>query len=372
MRRAAIVLGILALGSLAIGQQTLVPKRTSPVRSCESAWAYRPHVAVCPPGDSKAAIPSEETCRVLHEIMGSPLLSKSVEEWVDLGSGACHGLNKEDVAVAYLLISRENHGAPHLGHFRGEEPMYASSLAKLFYAVAAYKKMQDRCIRDSKIESDIVAMLRDDDHEAANRVVDFISGTESGEKLSGGDFRAFARKRNWVNRYFESLGFEGLNVNQKFWVENPSPRDLQLLGNKLAQNYENSNRVTATQAAELLYLIYADAIVSKEACDKIKRAIERRLDQEKIGPLQGIAAGLPSGSKIWSVKGFTYQNFNEVALVQLPNGQVYALSVLTRYADHVKNFSTQISRIVAHRAMVHTADDDRNNAYLVSPRSGAQ
>ncbi|MGC8841713.1 MAG: serine hydrolase, partial [Candidatus Sumerlaeaceae bacterium] len=191
-------------------------------------------------------------------------------------------------------------------------------------------------------------------------------------ELSGGDFRAFARKRNWVNRYFESVGFEGLNVNQKFWMDKPSPRDLQLLGTKLNQNYENSNRVTAAQAAELLYLVYADAIVSQHACEKIKKAIERRVDDAKIGPLQGIAAGLPSGSKMWNVKGFTYQNFNEVALVELPNGQLYVLSVLTRYADHVKNFSTQVSRVAAHRAMVHTADDDVNNAYLLSTRSGAQ
>lgn len=370
MRHLILTVSAVALVSSVWAQETLVPKKTWPVRSCESAWAYRPSVAVCPPGDEKAAIPIEESRRVLHEILESPLLSRSVEEWTDLGLGACHGLNKEDVAVSCLLISRENHGAPHFGHFRGDEAMYPSSIAKLFYAVAAYKKMQDRCIRDSKIESDITAMLRDDDHKAANRVVDFVSGTESGDELSGGDFRSFERKRQWVNRYFEKIGFEGINVSQKFWTEKPTGRDLQLLGRKLPRNYENSNRLTANQAAQLLYLIYADAIVSKEACEKIKKAIERRVDQEKISPLQGIASGLPSGAKLWSVKGFTHQDFNEVGLVALPNGQVYVLSVFTRYADHVKNFSTQVSRVAAHRAMVHTADDDFNSAYVAAPRSG--
>ncbi|MCX7626074.1 MAG: class A beta-lactamase-related serine hydrolase [Candidatus Sumerlaeaceae bacterium] len=372
MRKLCLAVGLVGIANLIFAQETLVPQNAWPVRSCESAWAYRPLVHLCPPGDKKAAIPIEESRRVLCEVMGSPLLSKAVEEWVDLGLGACHGLNKEDVAVSYLLISRENHGAPHLGHFRGEESAYPSSVAKLFYAVAAYKKMQDRCLRDSKIEADITAMLRDDDHEAANRVVDFISGTESGEELSGGDFKAFARKRHWANRYFEKLGFEGINVSQKFWTDTPSPRDLQLLGEKLPRNYVNSNQISANQAAQLLYLVYADAIVSKEACEKIKKAIERRVDQAKLGALQGIAAGLPSGSKMWSVKGFTYQDFNEVALVALPNGQVYVLSVFTRYPDHVKNFSTQVSRIVANRAMIHTADDDYNNAYLLSPRAGGE
>lgn len=370
MRQTTVVVAMLAWAGMVQAQQTLVPKDASPVRSCESAWAYRANVEACPPGDAKAAIPVEETRRVLHEIQGSALLSKKVEEWTDLGLAACHGLNKEDVAVAYLAISRENHGAPHIGHFRGDEPMYASSLAKLFYAVAAYKKMQDQCMATSKIESDIEAMLRDDDHAAANRVVDFITGTQSGEELSGGAWRMFARKRDWVNRYFREVGFEDFNLNQKFWTETPSPRDLQLLGRKLAQNYEHSNRITANQAAALLYLIYADAIVSKEACERIKKMIHRSVEQEKLGALQGIAAGLPSGSKLWGVKGFTKQNFNEVSLVVLPNGQVYVLSVLTRYGDHVKNFSTQVSRIAAHRAMTRTGDDDVNSAYQVSARAG--
>jgi len=372
MRRLITVVTILATAGILNAQETLAGKNTCPVRSCESGWAYRPHVAACPPGDAKAPIPVEESRRVMCEIMNSPLLSKKVEEWTDLALGMCHGLNKEDVAVSYLLISRENHGAPHIGSFRGDEPMYASSLAKLFYAVAAYKKMQDRCIVDSKIESDIEAMLRHDDHEAANRVVDFISGTESGAALSGGDYRVFARKRNWANRYFKEVGFEKVNVNQKFWTDTPSPRDLQLLGEKLPLNFENSNRVTADEAAQLLYLIWADAIVSKDACEKIKSMISRRVEQDKLGVLQGIAAGLPSGSKMWGVKGFTHQNFNEVALVQLPNGQTYVLCVLTRYADHVKNFSTQVSRVAAHRGLTRTGDNDINNAFLVPPRSGAE
>jgi beta-lactamase class A len=372
MRRLALVIAIAVMAGSVVAQETLVPKKTWPVRSCESAWAYRTQVATCPPGDSKAVIPVEESCRVLNEVLASPVLSKKVEGWVDNSLAACYGLNKEDVAVGYLLISRENHGAPHLGQFRGDEPMYASSVAKLFYAVAAYKKMQDHCMRDSKVEKDIEAMLRDDDHQAANRVVDFITGTESGGELSGGDYRSFAHKRDAVNRYFREVGFEGFNLNQKFWTDTPSPRDLQLLGRKLALNYENSNRVTADQAAELLYLIYADAIVSKDACEKIKKAIARDVDQAKVGVLQGIAAGLPSGAKMWSVKGFTWQNFNEVALVQLPNGQVYVLSVLTRYPDHAKNFSTQLSRIVAHRLMTKTGDQDVNNAFLKSSRAGAQ
>ncbi len=372
MRRALICVGAIAVVGTVCAQQTLVPKKTSPIRSCESAWAYRPQVQVCPPGDKSAAIPVEETRRVLNEIMGSPLLSKSVEEWVDLGVSACHGTNKEDAAVSYLLITPENHGAPKIGHYRGEEGMYPAGVAKLFYAVAAYKKMQDRCIKASKIEDDIVAMLRDDDHEAANRVVDFITDTESGPELSGGDYKEFERKRQWVNRYYVKLGFEGLNVSQKFWTDEPSPRDRQLLGRRLELNYENSNRITANHAAQLLYLIYADAVVSKEACERIKKAIGRSLDDAKVGALAGIAAGLPSGSKIWSVKGFTYQNYNEAALVELPNGQVYALTVLTRYADHAKNLPTEVSRIVAHRAMVKTADDDYNSGLLLGARAGSQ
>ncbi|GIX43804.1 MAG: hypothetical protein D6691_03480 [Candidatus Hydrogenedentota bacterium] len=372
MRRSLWFCGVVAMAAgVAFAQETLVPRMPAATCGGYNFWAYDGRARVELDKYCRERIPLSETQRLLCDLVESQILSKKVAEWTDLAGASCAPLNQEDVAVTWLEICRESGGPPHFGHFAGNEPMYASSLAQLFYAVAAYKKLADQGISQSKIESDIEAMLAENDYEAANRVVDFVTGTESGDELTGGDFKAFKRQRNVVNRYFRDLGFENFNVNQKFWTDTPSPRDLQLLGKPLSQNYEHSNRVTANQVAALAYLIDREAIVSPQACQKIKSYCSRHVDQAKIGALAGIAAGLPRGAKMWGVKGFTRQNYNEVAVVDLPNGSRYVLAVLSRYQQRPNNFATQVSRIAAHRAMMKTGDDERTEYVPQTALSGA-
>ena len=262
MRRSLWFCGVVAMAAgVAFAQETLVPRMPAATCGGYNFWAYDGRARVELDKYCRERIPLSETQRLLCDLVESQILSKKVAEWTDLAGASCAPLNQEDVAVTWLEICRESGGPPHFGHFAGNEPMYASSLAQLFYAVAAYKKLADQGISQSKIESDIEAMLAENDYEAANRVVDFVTGTESGDELTGGDFKAFKRQRNVVNRYFRDLGFENFNVNQKFWTDTPSPRDLQLLGKPLSQNYEHSNRVTANQVAALAYLIDREAIV---------------------------------------------------------------------------------------------------------------
>jgi hypothetical protein len=137
-------------------------------------------------------------------------------------------------------------------------------------------------------------------------------------------------------------------------------------------NYENSNRVTANQAAALMYLVENEAVVSHCASQAMKSYMFKPVEQAKIGTLQGIAAGLPAGSKMIGIKGFTRQNFNEVAAVSLPNGKKYVLSVLTRYDERPNMFVTQLSRIVAHRNMTKTGDDDLSDYQEIPALSGAK
>ncbi len=372
MRRLLLAGVTLAIAALACAQETQVSKHPVHTVGGYSAHRYESQPRSCPPGGFEAAIPLVESKRIVDELVEAPSMSRVVENVTDEALYSVTGLNKEDVYVSLLEVCRESGGPPHFGHLNGNEPVYASGIANLFYATSLYFKVQQTGAGMSKtMRKNIGAMLHEGDYAAANWVVDYVSGTRSGDALPKPEFMEFAKKRSYTNWLFSCVGFQNFNVMQKLITGDPEGRDLQLLGQKLNMNYENSNRLTSNHAMALMYLLTQDAVVSKKASCEIKENIVRSVEQKKIGTLQGIAAGLPVGSKIWSVQGYTRQNFNEVAFVILPNNKAYVLSVMTRYKDYPTFFVPQLSRIFAHRYMTKTGDDTPMDGSLnVRTRAG--
>jgi hypothetical protein len=365
----------LAIASLGVAQESLASRNPAQTVGGYSGHRYVSQPAtVAPGGGINSPIPLCETKRVLDELVESLVLSKKVEEWVDEALGTVMGLNKEDVAVSFIELCRESGGPPHLGSFQGDIPMFASGASKLVYAVAlGHKLQQNNESLDGKMRSDLRAMVADGDAGATNRVVDAISGTQSGGELSGGDYRYFVKKRNYANWMFQSIGFQNFNVNQKVWIGDPSPRDLQLLGAKQNLNYANSNRMTSNQAAALLFLLNENAVISRKFSCDLKDDMTRQVTQVKRGTLAGIAAGLPHGSRMVSIQGYTKQDFNDIALVTLPSSKSYILAVMTRYNEYPTNFVPNISRIVSHRMMTKTGDDNiYDGGYLARPLAGTR
>ena len=295
MRRLILTGMALAIASLGVAQETLASRNPVQTVGGYSAHRYVSEPATLPPGGIDSPIPLCETKRILDELVESMVLSKNVEAWVDEALGTVMTLNKEDVAVSFIELCRESNGPPHLGSFQGDIPMYASGASKVVYAIALGHKLQQNNGRvGGKMRSDLHAMLADGSAEATNRIVDAVSGTESGDELSGGDFRSFTKKRNYANWMFQCVGFQNFNVNQKMWVGDPSPRDLQLLGAKQNLNYANSNRMTSNQAAALLFLLNENAVISSKFSCQLKDDMTRQVTQVKRGNLSGIAAGLPA------------------------------------------------------------------------------
>jgi hypothetical protein len=372
MRRILALGMFLAITATGLTQESKVREHPFGTEGAYSAFRYTADPAVCPPGGGDSVIPLSETRRILCEVAESPLMSKKVEEWVDLALAQVEDLNKEDVAVTYLEVCRENNGPPHFGHLHGNEMMYASSVAKMFQVTALYWTLQENGLPVTKaLNDDVIAALHDNNHAAANRLFDYMTNTKSGPPLGYPEFCKFAAKRDYVNWFFTNVGFVNFNLNQKMYPLPPSPRDLQLLGDKLILNYENSNRVTTNQAAALMYLIDQEAIVSHCASLALKSYMYRPLEQEKLRPLQGVAWGLPVGAKIVNMEGYTDANYHDISLVTLPNHKQYVLAVMTKYRNYPSMFIPLLSRIVAHRQMVKTGDDNELDDYLQGrPRSG--
>ncbi|MCX7718770.1 MAG: class A beta-lactamase-related serine hydrolase [Candidatus Sumerlaeaceae bacterium] len=369
MRHPILIGALMALAAAVCAQETKVSRHPNGTQAGVSAFRYEADPMACPPGDDMATIPPAESRRLVCELVESPLMSKNVEEWVDTALAGTMGLNKEDVFVTYLEMCRENNGPPHFGHYNGNDMQFASGISRLFYATALYWHLQRSCQPMSKsLFDDTFAMLNKGDAKATSRIVDYLTNTESGDELAGRALAQFARRRDIANMFFICcIGFENFNVNQKIWPTVPSPRDLQLLGEKLPLNYENSNRVTTNQVAALLYLIDQEGIVSRCASRRIKEMMYRPVEQAKVAPLPGIAAGLPVGAKMWSLNGYTVRNYHDAAIVSLPNGKHYILVVFTKYPkDYPTDFIPKLSEVAANRLMQSTGDFDRNGDYLYS------
>jgi hypothetical protein len=320
------------------------------------------------PVDEKALIPLSATRRALCEICESPKMSKFVSECTREALGAVKHLNKQDVFVTLLEFCPDGRG-PRFGDYQGDESQIATSVVGPFYAVHLCHKLRKTGLTDD-LDCDVMKMLKYNDVEATSRLVDYLSGTESGPELEYADFCSYASKRDATNRLFRSLGFENFNINQKVWDRTPSERDLQLLGEKLPLNYEYSNRITTNQAAALMCLLRQEMVVSRQTSRKILSHMYRPVEQVKIGPLPGIAAGLPVGSKIISVGGFTYGNYNDVAIVTLPNREHYVLAVFTKYSEEPTVFIPMLSKIVAKRMLTRTGDTERSSYLDGRPLAG--
>lgn len=326
-------------------------------------------------------IPLECSNAVKSQIVEAPGLSKMVEEVTNLALAGAGVLNKHDVSVTLIELCPNKPCAglcggidwitccpTRFGHVNGDVPRFAAGVARMFWATALYHGLQSQCINmNHELENDVIAMLHNADPVATNRIIDFLTGTTSGPSLGYPEFCNFAGKRDYANYVFTRVGFNRFNVNQKIMPVPPVGRDAQLLGRKLPMNYENSNRVTSNQAAALMYLIDQEAIVSRCASRAMKAYMFAPLDQRKIDVLAGVSYGVPMGSQVISVNGYTVNNYHEVAKVTLPNGTEYILAVFSNYRVHPTTFISSLSRIIAHRFMEKTGDFDPNDYLTIPP-----
>lgn len=289
-------------------------------------------------------VPASYSSSLLCSLRQSDRLNKWLNEIVNQSLSEVRTINKEDVAVSMIELCPDDGCTPAIGSVHGEEMLYASGLARLPYAASLYASKGSRGGNlTPAMKADIMASLRDADYGATNRLIDYLRDTRGIE---------------YANWFLTTLGFQDFNVNQRFVTGEPTGLDADTLGRKLWMNYENSNRMTPNQSAGLFYLLSQDALVSPGASQALKAYMHRPLEQRKIGPLQGIAAGLPVGSEIIALNGYTVRNYHETALITLPNGKRYVLSVMTKYNRYPTVFIPLLSRTIAFRLMTSTGSED--------------
>lgn len=249
------------------------------------------------------------------------------------------GLRSNQLAVTAIDLSATN-----MASYRGGAAIYPASVVKLFYLAAAHRWMEDGKIQDSEeLRRAMRDMIVESYNEATHYVVDLITGTTGGPELPADEMEVWEQKRNAVNRYFASLGYTNLNVNQKPWCEGPYGRERVFVG----KNFENRNALTTDATARLLAEIAQGRCVSKQRSPQMLELLKR--DPTKKGDGQAtdyIGAVVPPAAKLWSKAGWTSTARHDAACVELPNGKRVVLVIFTSGQSREKGIIHEIARKV--------------------------
>jgi hypothetical protein len=263
-------------------------------------------------------------------------------------------LKTNQLAATLVLLSGKQPSAR--ASYRGDAPIYPASVVKLFYLAAAHRWMEDKRINDTaELRRAMRDMIVDSGNEPTHYIVDLLSGTTGGPELSENEMKEWGEKRNAVNRYFRSLGYENINVNQKPWCEGPYGRERAWVGT----NYHNRNALTTDATARLFVEIASSLCVSGDRSRQMMELLKREFkpgakDDQGTG---FTGKGLAEGAKLWSKAGWTSTTRHDAAYVELPGGEKFVLVTFTTGHSNNREIIPSLARRVV--AALLRAQDER-------------
>src|SRR6185369_5191941 len=214
----------------------------------------------------------------------------------------------DEKQLSITLIDLRDAMHPVTASFRGNERIYPASVVKLFYLAAAQRWLEDKKIEETpELTRAIRDMIVDSSNEATQYVVDVITHTTAGYELPAKEMEEWQNQRNAVNRYFASLGYTNINVNQKTFCEDAYGRERVSRG----PNGENRNKLTTDATARLLAEIVIGRAVTPAHSQKMMELLKREYagtskDNDDQGHgFTGIALQGMTGVKLWSKAGWT-------------------------------------------------------------------
>lgn len=255
----------------------------------------------------------------------------------------------EEKQLSITLIDLRNPDRPVTASFRGNERIYPASVSKLFYLVAAHRWLADKKIEETpELTRALRDMIVDSSNEATQYVVDVITHTTGGYELPPKEMKEWQYKRNAVNRYFTSLGYTNINVNQKTFCEDAYGRERVSRG----PNGENRNKLTTDATARLMMEIVMGKIADLDRTSLMMQLLRRDYnrqtsdtDDQGTGFI-GMALKGRQGYRLWSKAGWTSTTRHDVAYIEMPEGGQFVLAVFTTDHSREREIIPTIARIV--------------------------
>jgi beta-lactamase class A len=251
--------------------------------------------------------------------------------------------------LAITVIDLRDAERPAMASFRGEERIYTASVVKLFYLAAAHRWLEDGRLKlTDELKRALRDMIVDSSNDATGYVLDVLTGTSSGIELPPAQMRKWQEKRNAVNRYFASLGYTNINVNQKTFCEDAYGRENFGRGAK----GENRNKLTTNATARLLAEIATRRIVTPARSDQMMELLKRDFSgksndtDDQAHGFTGIALKDYAGARLWSKAGWTSSVRHDAAYIELPNGARFIIVTFTEGHSNNRNIIPTVAEIV--------------------------
>jgi len=255
----------------------------------------------------------------------------------------------QESELSITLIDMRDPKRPVTASFRGNERVYPASVVKLFYLVAAHRWLEDKKIEQTpELTRAIKDMIVDSSNEATQYVVDVITHTTGGYELPPKEMEEWQYQRNAVNRYFSSLGYTNINVNQKTFCEDAYGRERVSRG----PNGENRNKLTTDATARLLMEIVTGKAVNPARTAAMMELLKRDYtgtssDNDDQGHgFTGIALQGREGFRLWSKAGWTSTTRHDVAYVEMPDGGKFVLATFTSNHSNDREIIPTVARVV--------------------------
>jgi len=251
--------------------------------------------------------------------------------------------------LSITLIDLRDPQHPATASFRDNERIYPASVVKLFYFGAVHRWLEDKKIQETdELKRAVRDMIVDSSNEATQYIVDVLTQTTSGFELPPKEMKAWQNKRNAVNRYYSSMGYVNINVNQKTFCEDAYGREKVSRG----PNGENRNKLTTDATARLLSEIVTGRAINQARSAQMMELLKRDFsgtskDNDDQGHgFTGIALQGMNGAKLWSKAGWTSTTRHDAAYIELPNGAKFVLVTFT--VDHAseREIIPTVARVV--------------------------
>lgn len=281
--------------------------------------------------------------------LAAPSLQSLVDEAARQTLEKFAGKKLQENQLSITLIDLRDPAHPAQASFRGDERVYPASVVKLFYLVAAHRWLEDKKIEDTpELRRALKDMIVDSSNEATQYVVDVVTHTTAGYELPPKEMAEWQRQRNAVNRYFSSLGYTNINVNQKTFCEDAYGRERASRG----PNGENRNKLTTDATARLLAEVVSGKAVTPVRSAQMMELLKRDYsgdskDNDDQGHgFTGIALqGMP-GVRMWSKAGWTSTTRHDAAYLELPDGSRFVLVTFTTDHANEREIIPSVARLV--------------------------
>ena len=231
----------------------------------------------------------------------------------------------------------------------GESRLYTASVVKAFYMAALHRQLEDGKITLTKeLGRGLRDMIVDSSNDATGYMLDVLTDTSSGGELPQKEFDLWQHKRNRVNRFFASMGYQNININQKTFCEDAYGIEQQTR----AYKGQNRNMLTTNATARLLAEIALRRFVNQQRSNAMLDLMARDWSKPSSDP-DNQAVGFTGkalidnkvdGAKLWSKAGWTSKSRHDAAYIETPDGLKFVIVVFT---ENHANDREPIPQIVA-------------------------